>query len=100
MFVNMVTFDEANEGHRKVVDGLLHKLLEDGKKRGFVCYRTHVNYMGKSAPHMFEMIRCKTSNSNFMPQISSLIYLTSMATLIEDCGKVERKIIPWMMCYH
>jgi len=43
MLINMIVFDEANEGHKEVAYGLFYKLLE--KKRWFVCYRTHPNYI-------------------------------------------------------
>jgi hypothetical protein len=45
MLINMMIFDEANEGHKEVAYGLFYKLLEEKKKRGFVCYRTHPNYI-------------------------------------------------------
>ena len=45
MMINTMAFDEANEGHKEVAYGLFRKLLKEKKKRGFVYYRTHPNYI-------------------------------------------------------
>lgn len=45
----MFTFDKANAAHRRAVENIFSNLFEEGKKRGYSKYRSHVNTMGKCA---------------------------------------------------
>ncbi|PSN65330.1 FAD-linked oxidase-like protein [Corynespora cassiicola Philippines] len=45
IFVNMMTFDKTNLNHRQAVENIFHNLFEEGKKRGFSKYRSHINTM-------------------------------------------------------
>lgn len=47
IFVNFMTFDKTKPEHRHAITSILAKLFEEGKKRGYSTYRTHVKYMGK-----------------------------------------------------
>jgi len=47
IFVTMMLFDKSNADHRKTVDAIFQSLFEEGKKRGFSKYRSHVNHMGE-----------------------------------------------------
>jgi hypothetical protein len=49
IFVNMFTFDKTSATHRKAVQNIFNSLFEEGKKRGYSKYRSHVNTMGKCA---------------------------------------------------
>lgn len=48
IFVNMMTFDKTNIAHRTAVQTIFQNLFEEGKKRGYSKYRSHINAMGKS----------------------------------------------------
>ncbi|MDV3160337.1 MAG: hypothetical protein Q8787_02535, partial [Sweet potato little leaf phytoplasma] len=48
IFVNMMTFDKTDVEQRRAVEAIFQRLFQEGKKRGFSKYRSHVNYMGKS----------------------------------------------------
>ncbi|KAJ4344464.1 uncharacterized protein N0V89_012206 [Didymosphaeria variabile] len=45
IFVNMMTFDKTNLEHRRAVQAIFLNLFEEGKKRGFSKYRSHINTM-------------------------------------------------------
>ncbi|KAF2441308.1 vanillyl alcohol oxidase [Karstenula rhodostoma CBS 690.94] len=45
IFVNMMTFDKTNVEHRRAVQAIFMNLFEEGKKRGFSKYRSHINTM-------------------------------------------------------
>ncbi|KAF2113123.1 hypothetical protein BDV96DRAFT_496857 [Lophiotrema nucula] len=45
IFVNMMTFDKTNPSHRASVQNIFHNLFQEGKKRGYSKYRSHVNTM-------------------------------------------------------
>ncbi|KAJ9500493.1 hypothetical protein H2202_004288 [Exophiala xenobiotica] len=45
IFVNMMVFDKTNPEHRRAVDTIFRNLYQEGRKRGFSKYRSHVNYM-------------------------------------------------------
>ncbi|KAF9730741.1 hypothetical protein PMIN06_006371 [Paraphaeosphaeria minitans] len=45
IFVNMMTFDKTNVEHRRAVQTIFMNLFEEGKKRGFSKYRSHINSM-------------------------------------------------------
>jgi hypothetical protein len=47
IFVNMFTFDKTNAVHRTAVQTIFDDLFEEGKKRGYSKYRSHVNTMGE-----------------------------------------------------
>ncbi|TVY80599.1 Vanillyl-alcohol oxidase [Lachnellula suecica] len=49
IFVNFMTFDKSKPKHREAISKILAELYEEGKKRGFSGYRTHVNYMDVNA---------------------------------------------------
>jgi hypothetical protein len=46
IFVNMFTFDKTNPVHRTAVQTIFDNLFEEGKKRGYSKYRSHVRAMG------------------------------------------------------
>ena len=46
IFVNMLPFDKTNASHRSSVQAIFRELFEEGKKRGYSKYRSHVNSMG------------------------------------------------------
>jgi hypothetical protein len=48
IFVNFMTFDKSKAEHRQAISTILLNLYQEGKKRGYSAYRTHVNHMGKS----------------------------------------------------
>lgn len=48
IFVNMMTFDKTNVEHRRAVQTIWMNLFEEGKKRGFSKYRSHIDVMGES----------------------------------------------------
>lgn len=48
IFVNMMSFDKTNLAHRQSVENIFQNLFEEGKKRGYSKYRSHVNAMGKT----------------------------------------------------
>jgi FAD/FMN-containing dehydrogenase len=45
IFVNMMTFDKTNAEHRRAVEAIFRRLFEEGRKRGYSKYRSHVNTM-------------------------------------------------------
>jgi hypothetical protein len=47
IFVNMMTFDKSNAEHRKSVNKIFHGLFQEGEKRGFSNYRSHIDHMGQ-----------------------------------------------------
>jgi hypothetical protein len=47
IFVTMFTFDKTNAEHRRGVQAIFDNLFEEGKKRGYSKYRSHVRAMGK-----------------------------------------------------
>lgn len=47
IFVNFMTFDKSKPEHRQAISTILLNLYQEGKKRGYSTYRTHVNHMGK-----------------------------------------------------
>ena len=47
IFVNMMCFDKTNKDHRRSVDVIFRNLFNEGRKRGFSKYRSHINHMGK-----------------------------------------------------
>lgn len=47
IFVNMMTFNKEDGGQRKSVQAVFQGLFEEGKKRGYSKYRSHVNAMGE-----------------------------------------------------
>lgn len=56
IFVNMMTFDKTNPAHRQAVESIFHDLFQEGKKRGFSKYRSHVNTMGQLCSHSFGLL--------------------------------------------
>jgi len=53
IFVNMMTFDKTNIAHRQAVQTIFGNLFEEGKKRGYSKYRSHINTMGRSPLLLF-----------------------------------------------
>ncbi|KAB2578871.1 4-cresol dehydrogenase (hydroxylating) flavoprotein subunit [Lasiodiplodia theobromae] len=49
IFVNMMTFDKTDAEQRRAVEAIFQRLFQEGKKRGFSKYRSHVNYMDQVA---------------------------------------------------
>ncbi|KAF2645825.1 FAD-linked oxidase-like protein [Massarina eburnea CBS 473.64] len=49
IFVNMMTFDKTNPDDRQSVQNIFQNLFEEGKKRGYSKYRSHVNTMDQVA---------------------------------------------------
>jgi hypothetical protein len=47
IFVNMMTFDKTNVEHRRAVQTIFRNLFEEGRKRGYSKYRSHINTMGE-----------------------------------------------------
>jgi len=47
IFVNMMTFDKTDPEHRQAVETIFRNLFEEGRKRGYSKYRSHINAMGK-----------------------------------------------------
>ncbi|KAF2876664.1 4-cresol dehydrogenase [Massariosphaeria phaeospora] len=45
IFVNMMTFDKTNIAHRQAVQIIFRNLFEEGRKRGYSKYRSHINTM-------------------------------------------------------
>ncbi|KAF2794623.1 vanillyl alcohol oxidase [Melanomma pulvis-pyrius CBS 109.77] len=45
IFVNMMTFDKTNLAHRQAVETIFANLFEEGRKRGYSKYRSHINTM-------------------------------------------------------
>lgn len=46
VFVNMLCFDKSNAKQRQAIANIFRGLFEEGKKRGFAKYRSHINHMG------------------------------------------------------
>ncbi|KAF2031735.1 FAD-linked oxidase-like protein [Setomelanomma holmii] len=49
IFVNMFTFDKTNAEHRRAVQAIFDNLFEEGRKRGYSKYRSHVRAMDRVA---------------------------------------------------
>ncbi|EMD85080.1 hypothetical protein COCC4DRAFT_153816 [Bipolaris maydis ATCC 48331] len=49
IFVNMMTFDKLNAGQVETVQRIFDDVFEEGKKRGYSNYRSHVDYMDRVA---------------------------------------------------
>jgi FAD/FMN-containing dehydrogenase len=49
IFVNMFTFDKTEVMHRTAVQTIFDNLFEEGKKRGYSKYRSHINTMDRVA---------------------------------------------------
>ncbi|KAL0259812.1 hypothetical protein SLS55_005552 [Diplodia seriata] len=49
IFVNMMVFDKTDPEQRRAVEAIYQRLFQEGKKRGFSNYRSHVNYMDQVA---------------------------------------------------
>lgn len=49
IFVDMLTFDKLNAGQIEAVQRIFDDLFEQGKKRGYSNYRSHVDYMDRVA---------------------------------------------------
>ena len=49
VFVCMLCFDKANPEQRVAIDKIFHGLFEEGSRRGFGKYRSHINHMGELA---------------------------------------------------
>lgn len=47
IFVNFMTFDKTNLGHREAIRKIFQGLLRECKARGYSAYRSHINFMGK-----------------------------------------------------
>ena len=45
VFVCMLCFDKTNKKQCDAINAIFHKLFEEGRKRGFNKYRSHVNHM-------------------------------------------------------
>lgn len=50
VFVCMLCFDKTNPKLRQAIENVFNGLFEEGKKRGFSKYRSHINHMGKFCP--------------------------------------------------
>lgn len=48
VFICMLCFDKTNRQQTDAINRMFHKLFQEGSKRGFSDYRTHVNHMGES----------------------------------------------------
>lgn len=42
-----MTFDKTKPKHQEAISNIFTSLYEEGKKRGYSTYRTHVNYKGE-----------------------------------------------------
>ncbi|KAK7757067.1 hypothetical protein SLS62_001085 [Diatrype stigma] len=49
VFVCMLPFDKTDPAQRVAIDKVFHELFEEGTRRGFAKYRTHINHMGALA---------------------------------------------------
>ncbi|PVH76549.1 vanillyl alcohol oxidase [Cadophora sp. DSE1049] len=49
IFVNFMTFDKSKPEHCQAISSILAECYEEGKKRGFSTYRTHINFMDLNA---------------------------------------------------
>ncbi|PNS21543.1 hypothetical protein CAC42_902 [Sphaceloma murrayae] len=45
ILINMMCYDKSLPDHRKAVDAIFHELFQEGKKRGYSKYRSHINHM-------------------------------------------------------
>ncbi|KAF2702919.1 vanillyl alcohol oxidase [Pleomassaria siparia CBS 279.74] len=45
VLVNMMTFDKTNVAHRQSVEAIFRNLFQEGRKRGYSKYRSHINTM-------------------------------------------------------
>lgn len=46
VFVCMLPFDKTDPAQRVTIDKVFHELFDEGTRRGFAKYRTHINHMG------------------------------------------------------
>jgi hypothetical protein len=51
VFVCMLCFDKTQPKQREAMDRIYHGLFEEGTRRGFAPYRSHINHMGESQSH-------------------------------------------------
>ncbi|RYP80447.1 hypothetical protein DL769_002474 [Monosporascus sp. CRB-8-3] len=49
VFVCMLPFDKTDPAQRTIIDKVFHELFEEGSRRGFAKYRSHINHMDQNA---------------------------------------------------
>lgn len=85
IFVNMMTFDKTNGEHRRAVKAIFQTLFEEGRKRGYSKYRSHVNAMGE-----FVGSDDARGLADMTLQIKWLRCMTSTTTLTAGSSRLSR----------
>lgn len=84
VMVCMLCFDKTNPKQRQAIENIFNGLFEEGKKRGFAKYRSHINHMGKPDEMLFSLPRGLHLCLPVLLQINVPSCSISIIMLIED----------------